>query len=371
MPVIAAGDARGLLRHRARGVPDRGQVLTPVIVLSDGYLANGAEPWLIPELDACRASRRVRAPNPRASSPTCATRRRSRGRGRCPARPGSSTGSAASRRRTSRVTSRTTREPRRHDAPARAEGGGHRRRQMPPSSGQRPDGHLLVVGWGGTYGTIPPAVDAPAGRARRRPHPRAPPVAAAAISARCCGVPPRCSCRSSTSGSSSAVLRRSFSSTPSAQPMRGMPFRAREAPRSGRSDCWDRGQRNGSPTLTAKTSLRPGSPLVPRLRRLRDPGAGAEVMPELGVAPREHRVRLRHRLLAAVPLLHEHVRVPHDPRPGAGHRHRASTDASRALGVGGDRRRRRPVDRRQPLHPRPAAQRRTSRSCSSTTGSTG
>ena len=25
---------------------------TPVIVLSDGYLANGAEPWRLPDLDA-------------------------------------------------------------------------------------------------------------------------------------------------------------------------------------------------------------------------------------------------------------------------------------------------------------------------------
>ena len=43
------------------------------------------------------------------SSPTCATPRRSPGRGRCPARPASSTASAASRRPTSPATSATTR----------------------------------------------------------------------------------------------------------------------------------------------------------------------------------------------------------------------------------------------------------------------
>ena len=30
---------------------------TPVIVLSDGYLANGAEPWRLPDLDSLRTDR--------------------------------------------------------------------------------------------------------------------------------------------------------------------------------------------------------------------------------------------------------------------------------------------------------------------------
>ncbi len=31
--------------------------MTPVIVLSDGYLANGAEPWRVPDFDSMPASR--------------------------------------------------------------------------------------------------------------------------------------------------------------------------------------------------------------------------------------------------------------------------------------------------------------------------
>ena len=63
--------------------------MVPVIVLSDGYLANGAEPWKIPTVDGAAGDPGARsAPIPRASCPTCATRRRWRARGRCPARPG-------------------------------------------------------------------------------------------------------------------------------------------------------------------------------------------------------------------------------------------------------------------------------------------
>ena len=68
---------------------------TPVILLSDGYLANGAEPWAIPDVDdaarpdravdfADRAQRRGR----RVPARTCATRRRSPARGRSRAPPG-------------------------------------------------------------------------------------------------------------------------------------------------------------------------------------------------------------------------------------------------------------------------------------------
>ena len=52
-----AGDAGRLLLHRcSRRSASRSRYMTPVIVLSDGYLANSSEPWLIPDLaDARRA----------------------------------------------------------------------------------------------------------------------------------------------------------------------------------------------------------------------------------------------------------------------------------------------------------------------------
>ena len=88
---------------------------TPVIVLSDAFLATGSEPWQLPDVDSLpdlthgvlvrdRAERRTTT-----SGRSCATRRRSRVRGRSRARPVSSTASAASRSRTARATSSTTR----------------------------------------------------------------------------------------------------------------------------------------------------------------------------------------------------------------------------------------------------------------------
>ena len=47
--------------------------------------------------------------------------------------------------------------------------------------------------------------------------------------------------------------------------------------------------------------LRPGGALVPGLRRLRDPGRRAGLPARARAAPREHRLRLRDRLLVAVP----------------------------------------------------------------------
>ena len=83
--------------------------MVPVIVLSDGYLANGAEPWLIPDPKNLPDITSASAPSRRGSSPTRGRRPRWRGRGSARARRASSTGSAASRSRTSRATCPTTR----------------------------------------------------------------------------------------------------------------------------------------------------------------------------------------------------------------------------------------------------------------------
>ena len=102
---------------------------TPVMLLSDGYLANGSEPWRIPEIadlpaiepnfatepnhdlpdtpvKGARTGRRC--PAARTSGPTCATRRPWPAPGRSPAPPASSTASAVSRRARVTATSPTT-----------------------------------------------------------------------------------------------------------------------------------------------------------------------------------------------------------------------------------------------------------------------
>ena len=90
---------------------------TPVILLSDGYLGNGSEPWRIPEVadlpdlsaEFAFATPADKPANPATSSRSSATRRRWPARGRSPAPPASSTASAASRRPTAPGTSTTTR----------------------------------------------------------------------------------------------------------------------------------------------------------------------------------------------------------------------------------------------------------------------
>ena len=93
---------------------------------------------------------------------------------------------------------------------------------------------------------------------------------------------------------------------------------------------------------------------MPGLRRLCDPQGGAADHAGDRRAAREHRVRQRHRLLVALPLLHGDLRLPHHPRPRAGGGDGGEARQSRARRVDHHRRRRRAVDRGQP-HDAPAA----------------
>ena len=102
---------------------------------------------------------------------------------------------------------------------------------------------------------------------------------------------------------------------------------------------------------------RPGGPLVPGLRRLRRAHRRPDADARAGREARAGGVRVRHRLLQPVPVLHEHLRHPQHPRAGAGHRHRHRRGPAGPRRVGDHRRRRRAVDRGQPLHPRAAPQR--------------
>src|SRR5690606_23052569 len=51
MPVLAASSASDCFRLAYEAVRIAISRMTPVILLSDGYLANGAEPWLVPRVD--------------------------------------------------------------------------------------------------------------------------------------------------------------------------------------------------------------------------------------------------------------------------------------------------------------------------------
>ena len=247
----------------------------------------------------------------------------------------------------------------------------------PPTVIGDDDADLLVLGWGSTWA----AIDAAVQRTRARRPARSPgPTSCTSTrcrptSATCCSATRRSSCPSSTWASCARSCGPSTSSTPN----RSARCRACRSPPPRSSRHRERSIAGGVCSMTDTVPLTTKKDWTSDQEVRWCPGCGdygillavQMLMPELGVKPGEHRVRLRHRLLEPVPVLHEHLRHPQHPRSRPGHRHRAGGRPPRPRRVGDHRRRRRPVDRRQPPHPRAAPQRRTSRSCCSTTRSTG
>jgi 2-oxoglutarate ferredoxin oxidoreductase subunit alpha len=134
--------------------------MVPVIVLSDGYLANGAEPWLIPD--------------PR-NLPDIDVHFRTEADGFHPylreeatlARPWVRPGTPGLEHRIGglekqHVTGNVSYDPDNHDLMVRLRAEKVRRvaQEVPPTTINGPAaGDLLVVGWGGTYGSITAAVE--------------------------------------------------------------------------------------------------------------------------------------------------------------------------------------------------------------------
>ncbi len=134
--------------------------MVPVIVLSDGYLANGSEPWLIPDP---------------AALPEIPIRFRTEPEGFFPylrdpatlARPWVRPGTPGLEHRIGGiekedVTGNISYDPDNHDHMVRVRAEKVRRvaQEIPPTTINGPQaGEVLVVGWGGTYGAITAAVE--------------------------------------------------------------------------------------------------------------------------------------------------------------------------------------------------------------------
>ena len=134
--------------------------MTPVIVLSDSYLANSAEPWRIPELQSLPRSEVIYATEAEGFHPYQ----------RDPAtlaRPWAIPGTPGLEHRIggltkADVTGNVAYEPANHEKmiELRARKIAGIANDIPPVEVQGPDhGDLLVVGWGGTLGTISAAVN--------------------------------------------------------------------------------------------------------------------------------------------------------------------------------------------------------------------
>ncbi len=134
--------------------------MVPVIVLSDGYLANGAEPWLIPDPKTLPDIPVTFRTDPDGFAPYTrddATLARPWVR---PGTPGLEHRIGGLEKE--HITGHVSYDPENHDLMVRLRAEKVRRvaQEIPPTTVYGPAaGDLLVVGWGGTYGTITAAVE--------------------------------------------------------------------------------------------------------------------------------------------------------------------------------------------------------------------
>ncbi len=135
--------------------------MTPVFLLTDGYIANGSEPWKIPDLKDLTPDPIVH-PGPLAEGETFMPYARNEQLARpwaVPGTPGLMHRIGGLEKQD--VTGNVNYEPENHQKMVhlRAAKVAGIARDIPPQSVEGPDrGKLLVVGWGGTYGAIASAV---------------------------------------------------------------------------------------------------------------------------------------------------------------------------------------------------------------------
>ena len=167
VPVIAASTPGDCFYAAIEAVRVALTYRTPVYLLSDAYLANGAEPWLVPDIASLAPIHgRVRAGRTRRrrSCPTCATRRRSRARGRSRARRGSSIAIGGLEK--ANETGIISYDADNHDLMMQLRAQRSRVARLPELEVDHQEGaDVLVLSWGGTYG---PVARACGGCARRR-----------------------------------------------------------------------------------------------------------------------------------------------------------------------------------------------------------
>jgi 2-oxoglutarate ferredoxin oxidoreductase subunit alpha len=161
IPVIAAASPADCFYATVEAFQVAVRYMTPVIVLTDGYLANGSEPWLLPELDALPkidAHHLVQPNSPKGFMPYL--------RNADGARPWAVPGTPGLEHRIGGlekqdVTGNVNYEPANHEKMVRL-----RTEKVlnlkPPGqdllwTGEE-KGDVLIVGWGGTYGAIKAAV---------------------------------------------------------------------------------------------------------------------------------------------------------------------------------------------------------------------
>ena len=135
--------------------------MTPVVFLSDAFLATGSEPWRIP--DRRRTCPTSASPMPTTRPPsgrTCATRTRSPVRGPCPGTPGLEHRIGGLEK--ADITGNVSYDPDNHHRMQllrQAKVAGIADDIAPLEVFGPAEGDLLILGWGSTYGAIRSAVE--------------------------------------------------------------------------------------------------------------------------------------------------------------------------------------------------------------------
>ncbi len=134
--------------------------MTPVVVLSDSYLANSAEPWLIPDVESLTRQPIEFRTDPEGFHPYRRDDERLARPWAVPGTPGLEHRIGGLNKQD--VTGNVSYDPQNHQTMVnfRAEKVARIAREIPPIEVNGPNrGPLLVVGWGGTQGTILTAVE--------------------------------------------------------------------------------------------------------------------------------------------------------------------------------------------------------------------
>ncbi len=171
LPVLAAATPGDCFSAAYEAVRIATKYMTPVILLSDGYLANGAEPWLIPryeELPPIPVQFRTDPEGffPYLRNPEILARPWVR-----PGTPGLEHRIGGIEKED--VTGNISYAPANHEKMTRlrAQKVAAVAQEVPPSTVRgEASGDVLVVGWGSTYGSITAAVDELVTRGRRVGH---------------------------------------------------------------------------------------------------------------------------------------------------------------------------------------------------------
>lgn len=159
IPVIAASTPSDCFDAAFEASRIALKYMTPVMLLTDGYLGNGSEPWLIPEYDKLPDISHPFATNPESFQPYARDEQTLSRPWAIPGTPGLEHRIGGLEKEN--VTGNVSYDPENHDLMnhLRTEKIERIANDMPPAHVEGDSqGDLLVVGWGGTYGAIRTAV---------------------------------------------------------------------------------------------------------------------------------------------------------------------------------------------------------------------